>query len=148
PGRFWRPALIDWRQFDVRQLRGQYRDCFICWIEIQSWPAFRHSIKSFNRMRWSTQSWARWMRMFFGVEPRCASQKLDQAFPGSLPLSRLGGPARPARSFRNRGGAHLTPEKIEKRVTCAELKTLAVAAAPMGECMERLSGGFPFSCGW
>ena len=39
--------------------------------------------------------------------------------------------------------AHLTPEKIEKRVTCAELKTLAVAAATMGECMERLAGGLP-----
>ena len=38
--------------------------------------------------------------------------------------------------FRNRGVAHLTPQKIEKRVTYAELKTLAVAAAKMGECME------------
>jgi hypothetical protein len=38
--------------------------------------------------------------------------------------------------FRNRGVAHLTPQKIEKRVTYAELKTLAVAVAIMGECME------------
>jgi hypothetical protein len=38
--------------------------------------------------------------------------------------------------FRNRGVAHLTPQKIEKRVTYAELKTLSLAVAIMGECME------------
>ena len=38
--------------------------------------------------------------------------------------------------FRNRGVAHLTPQKIEKRVTYAELKSLSVAVAIMGECME------------
>jgi len=38
--------------------------------------------------------------------------------------------------FRNRGVAHLTPHKIEKRVTYAELKTLSLAVAIMGECME------------
>ena len=38
---------------------------------------------------------------------------------------------------------HLTPQKIEKRVTYAELKTLAVAVATMGECMEPLAGGVP-----
>jgi hypothetical protein len=38
--------------------------------------------------------------------------------------------------FRNRGVAHLTPQKIEKRVTYAELKTLSFAVATMGECME------------
>lgn len=38
--------------------------------------------------------------------------------------------------FRNRGVAHLTPQKIEKRVTYAELKTLCLAVAVMGECME------------
>jgi hypothetical protein len=38
--------------------------------------------------------------------------------------------------FRNRGVAHLTPQKIEKRVTYAELKTLSSAVAIMGECME------------
>lgn len=45
--------------------------------------------------------------------------------------------------FRNRGVAHLTPQKIEKRVTYAELKTLAMAVATMGECMEPLAGGVP-----
>ena len=38
--------------------------------------------------------------------------------------------------FRNRGIAHLTPQKIEKRVTYAELESLARAVAIMGECME------------
>ena len=37
--------------------------------------------------------------------------------------------------FRNRGVAHLTPQKIEKRVSYAELKTLSLAVAIMGECM-------------
>jgi hypothetical protein len=37
--------------------------------------------------------------------------------------------------FRNRGIAHLTPQKIEKRVTYAEVETLARAVAIMGECM-------------
>jgi hypothetical protein len=43
--------------------------------------------------------------------------------------------------FRNRGVAHLTPQKIEKRVTYAELKTLSLAVAIMGECMEPLAKG-------
>jgi hypothetical protein len=38
--------------------------------------------------------------------------------------------------FRNRGVAHLTPQKIEQRVTYTELKTLTLAVATMGECME------------
>jgi hypothetical protein len=38
--------------------------------------------------------------------------------------------------FRNRGVAHLTPQKIEKRVTYAELRTLSVTVAILGECME------------
>jgi hypothetical protein len=38
--------------------------------------------------------------------------------------------------FRNRGVAHLTPQKIEKRVTYAEVESLARAVAIMGECME------------
>jgi hypothetical protein len=38
--------------------------------------------------------------------------------------------------FRNLGVAHLTAQKIEKRVTYAELKTLSVAVTIMGECME------------
>ena len=46
--------------------------------------------------------------------------------------------------FRNRGVAHLTPQKIEKRVTYAELKTLSLAEAIMGECMEPFAkGGVP-----
>jgi hypothetical protein len=46
--------------------------------------------------------------------------------------------------FRNRGVAHLTPQKIEKRVTYAELKTLSLAVAIMGECMEPFAkGGVP-----
>jgi hypothetical protein len=43
--------------------------------------------------------------------------------------------------FRNRGVAHLTPHKIEKRVTYAELKTLSLAVATMGECMEPFAKG-------
>jgi hypothetical protein len=43
--------------------------------------------------------------------------------------------------FRNRGVAHLTPYKIEKRVTYAELKTLSLAVAIMGECMEPFAKG-------
>jgi hypothetical protein len=43
--------------------------------------------------------------------------------------------------FRNRGVAHLTPQKIEKRVTYAELKTLSLAVAIMGECMEPFAKG-------
>ena len=43
--------------------------------------------------------------------------------------------------FRNRGVAHLTPQKIEKRVTYAELKTLSLAVATMGECMEPFAKG-------
>ena len=38
--------------------------------------------------------------------------------------------------FRNRGVAHLTPQKIEKRVAYAELGRLALAVTIMGECME------------
>jgi hypothetical protein len=41
--------------------------------------------------------------------------------------------------FRNRGVAHLTPQKIEQRVTYAELKALSLAMAAMGECMEPFS---------
>ena len=43
--------------------------------------------------------------------------------------------------FRNRGVAHLTPHKIEKRVTYGELETLCRDVAIMGECMEPFSGG-------
>jgi hypothetical protein len=43
--------------------------------------------------------------------------------------------------FRNRGVAHLTPHKIEKRVTYAELKTLSLAVTIMGECMEPFAKG-------
>jgi len=38
--------------------------------------------------------------------------------------------------FRNRGVAHLTPHKIEKRVTYAEIESLTRAVVIMGECME------------
>jgi hypothetical protein len=40
--------------------------------------------------------------------------------------------------FRNRGVAHLTPEKISKRVSYAELKSLVIAAIKMGECLAAL----------
>jgi hypothetical protein len=40
--------------------------------------------------------------------------------------------------FRNRGVAHLTPEKISKRVSYAELKSLVIAAIKMGECLTAL----------
>jgi hypothetical protein len=43
--------------------------------------------------------------------------------------------------FRNRGVAHLTPHKIEKRVTYAELKSLSLAVTIMGECMEPFAKG-------
>lgn len=43
--------------------------------------------------------------------------------------------------FRNRGVAHLTLQKIEKRVTYAELETLSLAVAVMGECMEPFANG-------
>jgi hypothetical protein len=43
--------------------------------------------------------------------------------------------------FRNRGVAHLTPHKIEKRVTYAEIKTLSLAVTIMGECMEAAAKG-------
>lgn len=37
--------------------------------------------------------------------------------------------------FRNRGVAHLTPEKIGKRVTYRELRSLVIACIKMGECL-------------
>ena len=40
--------------------------------------------------------------------------------------------------FRNRGVAHLTPEKIDKRVSHGELRSLVVAAIKMGECLAAL----------
>ena len=40
--------------------------------------------------------------------------------------------------FRNRGVAHLTPEKIGKRVTHRELRSLVVATIKMGECLTAL----------
>jgi hypothetical protein len=40
--------------------------------------------------------------------------------------------------FRNRGVAHLTPEKIGKRVTHRELRSLVVASIKMGECLAAL----------
>lgn len=41
--------------------------------------------------------------------------------------------------FRNRGVAHLTPDKIEKRVKYSEIEKLAFAVAIMGECMSPLA---------
>jgi hypothetical protein len=38
--------------------------------------------------------------------------------------------------FRNRGIAHLTPHKIERRVTYAEIESLSRSVTIMGECME------------
>jgi len=50
--------------------------------------------------------------------------------------------------FRNRGVAHLTPHKIEKRMTYAELKSLSQAVTTMGECMELFAKGNAIPLRW
>jgi hypothetical protein len=50
--------------------------------------------------------------------------------------------------FRNRGVAHLTPHKIEKRVTYAELKSLSQAVTTMGECLELFAKGNAIPLRW